>query len=182
MKKVLLFVFALTLLAALPSAAQAIDDLDGAAAVKLGWFQMDDSSSAGGAQVDFDAALALQADYDWYMEGGTRAWNVSFLYTNPDATLGAWSGDADVWQLAVNHKWYVSTEQSGPRKGWYLGAGLGYSNVDVSLSLGALTVSDDDNTLDINALGGYAFDCGALAEMLWVVDESNLGLSVGYRF
>ena len=182
MKKVLLFVVALTLLAGLPGAAQSMDDLDGAAAVKLGWFQMDDASTTGGGQVDFDAALALQADYDWYVEGGTRAWNVSFLYTNPDVSIGAQTGDADVWQLAVNHKWYVSTEQSGPRKGWYLGAGLGYSNVDISLSPGAITTIDDASTLDINALGGYEFECGALAELLWVVDESNLGLSVGYRF
>lgn len=191
MKRILLLALALGLLISAPAAAATVEDVDGALGVSLGWFQVDDETETyatiGTAGLDFDAALSFGLDYSWYVDEGTRAWNLAFLYSKPDvATTGAvagWTGDATVWQLSLNHLWYVSTQDAGPNKGWYLGTGLGYGSVDVSLANAAgTTVSADDSTLDINALVGYEWACGGHADLLWVVDESNLGLSMGYRF
>lgn len=184
MKRILFLALALALLAGAPAAAApVIEDVDGSLGVNLGWFQIDDDVSSGLANLDFDAALSFGLDYNWYVDEGTRAWKLAFLYTNPDATATGWSGDATLWQLSVNHLWYVSAMDAGPRKGWYLGAGLGYSSLDVDLSNSAgATTSDDDKSLDINALAGYDFPCGATAGLQWIVDEGSLGLSAGYRF
>lgn len=192
MKRMLMLALAFVLLAGAPAAAApAIDEVDGSLGVSLGWFQVDNDTDTdpalGAASIDFDAALSFGLDYNFYVEEGTRAWKVAFLYTSPDAegtgALAGWNGDATLWQLSANHLWYLSTMDAGPRKGWYVGAGLGYSKLDVDLTNAAgTTASADDTTLDINALAGYDFPCGATVGMQWVVDESNLGLSAGYRF
>lgn len=191
MKRILFLALALALLAGAPAAAApVIEDVDGSLGVNLGWFQIDDETETypviGAAGIDFDAALSFGLDYNWYVDEGTRAWKLAFLYTNPDAAttgaLAGWNGDATLWQLSVNHLWYVSAMDAGPRKGWYLGAGLGYSSLDVDLSNAGVSISADDNTLDINALAGYDFPCGATAGIQWIVDEGSLGLSAGYRF
>ena len=191
MKKILMLTLAVALLAGVRASAASMEDVDGGVGVKLGWFQIDDETETfggvGSAGMNFDAALSYQVDYDWYVDGGNGAWNLSLLFTSADVSttglIAGFEGDADLWQLAVNRKWYLDTQAAGPHTGWYLGGGLGYSSAKVSLSDNTgTTVSSSDTSLDINTLAGYEWPCGGLAEMLWVVDESSLGLSVGYRF
>jgi opacity protein-like surface antigen len=132
----------------------------------------------GGGEYFFDA----EQDY-WNGHIGYKFSDVSSIFLEVgwlgnESSNSIVNFDLDIVPVTINYKYQAKFSEN---LGWYIGAGLGASNVDIHIDAPAGSVSDDEWAFTAQAFTGLVYEFSPRFEMylgaryLWADDSELLG-------
>lgn len=139
--------------------------------VSYNWVEDADLGGAGlpaNTEIEFDSDVGAVGAVGWHFSNGLRAeLEFSYLDVDIDTISGgglsaAATGSVEAYSGMFNLLYELDLDGHSIRHldrfHPYVGAGIGFSNIDATLTIGGVTGSDDDTVFAYQFIGGLAID------------------------